>query len=200
MISTVQAQSRIAQTAAEQSGSGISEFITEFLSAIPLWIAAGVVIILSYFLGKFFKKIIGFRLARQQVHQEVMILAERAIFLGIMVLGFIVAFKIVGIDLATLFGFMGLGIGLALKDLLSNFIAGVLILTQKKFKIGDLVDVEEKSAPSPKSILALLRFAVLTEQISLFLMPPCSMQLSKISRPMLFAEYHWRLVCTTPLR
>ena len=200
MISTVQAQSRIAQTAAEQSGSGISEFITEFLSAIPLWIAAGVVIILSYFLGKFFKKIIGFRLARQQVHQEVMILAERAIFLGIMVLGFIVAFKIVGIDLATLFGFMGLGIGLALKDLLSNFIAGVLILTQKKFKIGDLVDVEGK-------IGTITEIDSRTTQIRSFdgtnLIIPNATMLNAVienSRPMLFAEYHWRLVCTTPLR
>jgi small-conductance mechanosensitive channel len=37
--------------------------------------------------------------------------------------------------------FLGVGIGFALKDLLSNFIAGIMNLTQKKFKIGDTIKI-----------------------------------------------------------
>lgn len=144
-FSTAYAQTRMAQTATQQSSNGVADFFNEFFEAVPLWIAAGIVVIVAYFFGKFLTKVISFRLARKQVHQEVMILVERSVFLGTMVLGVIIAFKIVGINLESLFGFMGLGIGLALKDLLSNFIAGVLILTQKKFKIGDMVNVDGKS-------------------------------------------------------
>jgi len=145
MISIAHAQSRLAGSAAQESGSGLSQFFAEFWEAVPLWIAAFIVILVSYFFAQFLKRIVSFRLARRQVHAEVMILAKRSIFVVVMVMGIIIAFKIVNIDLATLFGFMGLGIGLALKDILSNFIAGVLILTQKKFKIGDLVNVDGKT-------------------------------------------------------
>lgn len=144
-FSTAHAQSRLAQTATENSQEGLAQFFSDFFAAVPLWIAAAVVFVVSIFLGRALKKIISFRLAKRQVHQEVLILVERAVFAGVIILGLIISFKIVGIDIATLFGFMGLGIGLALKDFLSNFIAGVLILTQKKFKIGDIVSVDGKT-------------------------------------------------------
>lgn len=108
------------------------------------WLLAGLVIIITFFLAGFIKRIVGYRLARQQVHQEVLILTERAVYVGLIIMGIIIAFKIVNIDLSTLFGFIGLGVGLALKDLLSNFIAGVMILTQKKFKLGDFVRVDSE--------------------------------------------------------
>jgi small conductance mechanosensitive channel len=59
-----------------------------------------------------------------------------------MILGFLIAFAMVGIDIAAFLGFIGLGIGFALKDILANWIAGVIILTQKKFMIGDTVSVD----------------------------------------------------------
>jgi small conductance mechanosensitive channel len=132
-----------AQSVNEVSETATSVVQTFFTGAFN-WAMAGIVIVLTVILAGFIKRVVGYRLARRQMHQEVLILTERAIHVGLIILGIIIAFRIVDIDLSTLFGFIGLGVGLALKDLLSNFIAGVMILTQKKFKLGDYVRVESE--------------------------------------------------------
>ena len=139
-INTAFAQAAV-RTTQEQTSSGLSEFITGFFTAIPFWIAAGVVIFASFFLANVIKKIVIFRLSKRDLHREVLILIERMVYTGIVILGLLIAFQIVGIDLAIILGFIGLGVGFALKDLLANFFAGIMILTQKKFKIGDVVEV-----------------------------------------------------------
>ncbi|MBT6831832.1 mechanosensitive ion channel [bacterium] len=142
-IQTAHAQAtRMAQ---EESISGVSQFWTDLLHAVPLWIAAVVVFIASFFIAAFIRKIVSFRLGNKDMNREVMILIERTVHTGILILGLIISFQIVGIDLGSLLAFLGVGIGFALKDLLSNFFAGVMILTQKKFKIGDVVQVGENT-------------------------------------------------------
>lgn len=130
-----------AQSASDVAATS-STIVQSFFMGALNWVLAGIVIIVTVILAGFIKRVVGYRLARRQMHQEVLILTERTVYVGLIILGIIIAFRIVNIDLATLFGFIGLGVGLALKDLLSNFIAGVMILTQKKFKIGDYVRVE----------------------------------------------------------
>jgi small conductance mechanosensitive channel len=130
-------------TTQEQTSSGISQFFGDFFHMIPLIIAAGIVFILSFVFARFIKKIILFRLRNRDLGQEVMILIGRTIYATIVTLGAIIAFNIMGLDLSSLIAFLGVGIGFALKDLLSNFIAGVMILTQKKFQIGDVVKVDD---------------------------------------------------------
>ena len=120
------------RTTQEETTSGLTEFFTSFFTAIPFWIAAGVVIFASFFLANIIKKIVIFRLSKRDLHREVLILIERMVYTGIVVLGLIIAFKIVGINLALVLGFIGLGVGFALKDLLANFFAGIMILTQEK--------------------------------------------------------------------
>lgn len=46
-----------------------------------------------------------------------------------------------GSSLAALFGTLGIGIGLALKDNLSNLAAGIIILIFKAYKVGDEVNI-----------------------------------------------------------
>lgn len=131
-------------TAREETTSGLTQFFGDFLAAIPLWIAAGVVFFASFILAAAIKKIVSFRVSQKAQHElnrEVIILIERSVWFAIVMLGTIVSFGIVGINIATLIGFLGLGIGFAFKDLLANFIAGVVILTQKKFHIGDVVKI-----------------------------------------------------------
>lgn len=135
----------MAQTAQEESTSGVWLFWSDFLQAIPLWIAAAIVFIVSFFVAGFFRRVVSFRLGNKDLNREVMILIERTVYTGIVILGLIVSFQIVGIDLGSLLAFLGVGIGFALKDLLSNFFAGVMILTQKKFKIGDVVKVSDQT-------------------------------------------------------
>jgi small-conductance mechanosensitive channel len=62
----------------------------------------------------------------------------------IMVIGAIVAFQFIGIDLsglAVIFGLLSVGIGFGLQNITSNFISGLILLLERPIKIGDRVTV-----------------------------------------------------------
>ena len=133
-----------AYAAASNSATESVGFWATFGQRAWLWIAAGIIFVVSFWVALFIKKIVVMRLShkRQDLPQEVLMLVERVVYFLIVLFGVTIAFQLVGIDFASLIGFLGLGIGFAFKDLLSNFIAGVVILTQKKFKIGDIVEID----------------------------------------------------------
>ncbi|MGB0908954.1 MAG: mechanosensitive ion channel family protein [Nitrospirales bacterium] len=59
-------------------------------------------------------------------------------------LGGIIAFQFIGIDLssiAVIFGFLSVGIGFGLQHLTSNFIAGLMLLFERPIIVGDRVTV-----------------------------------------------------------
>jgi small-conductance mechanosensitive channel len=65
---------------------------------------------------------------------------------GIWMVGSIVALGVLGIDFAALLGALGLtsvAIGFSLKDVLSNYISGVILLAARPFRLGDQVVIKE---------------------------------------------------------
>jgi small-conductance mechanosensitive channel len=132
---------------AAKSKTSFFELFSTFLSSFPYWILAGVIFWMSFYIADIVKKIAVGRIiskAKYEVPQEGIILIGRVISAGIIVLGGVIALKIIGLDLGLLLGSVGLGVGFAFKDLLANFIGGVVILTQKKFKIGDLIKIDDQ--------------------------------------------------------
>ena len=73
---------------------------------------------------------------------------ERIVHYLIMVLGVVVAFQSIGVDLsglAVIFGFLSVGIGFGLQNVTSNFVAGLILLFERPINVGDRVligDVE----------------------------------------------------------
>jgi small-conductance mechanosensitive channel len=62
----------------------------------------------------------------------------------IMIIGAVVAFQFVGINLsglAVIFGLLSVGIGFGLQNVTSNFIAGLILLFEQPIKIGDRIMV-----------------------------------------------------------
>lgn len=62
----------------------------------------------------------------------------------VMVIGAIVAFQFIGIDLsglAVIFGLLSVGIGFGLQNITSNFVAGLILLFERPIKVGDRVTV-----------------------------------------------------------
>ncbi|TVQ19299.1 MAG: mechanosensitive ion channel family protein [Leptolyngbya sp. DLM2.Bin15] len=70
------------------------------------------------------------------------ILIGRLCYGGVWMLGSIVALGVLGLDFAALLGALGLtsvAIGFSLKDVLSNYMSGVILLAARPFRINDQV-------------------------------------------------------------
>ena len=71
-------------------------------------------------------------------------LIRQIVYYAVWVLGFIIAINALGFDpqaLATGLGLTSLALGFALKDILSNFVSGLLILLMRPFELGDEIVV-----------------------------------------------------------
>lgn len=71
--------------------------------------------------------------------------AARLASYAVLLLGLGVALQTIGVDLATLFAagaFFAVALGFAMQNVAQNFIAGVLLLTERSIKPGDVLEVE----------------------------------------------------------
>lgn len=69
---------------------------------------------------------------------------RRIIHYVIMIIGAIISFQFIGINLsglAVIFGLLSVGIGFGLQNVTSNFVAGLILLFERPIKIGDRVMV-----------------------------------------------------------
>jgi len=124
------------------TASQLATLFEKFIISIPLWIAAIIVIFISFIIAKIVRSIVESKLADSGIdeeHKEVQALAGRMTYLVIMTLGGTIGLKIAGIDLTTIIAAVGFGIGFALKDIIMNFIAGVMIIISRHFRVGDFV-------------------------------------------------------------
>jgi len=98
-----------------------------------------------FVLSRFVRGAARNQLKRTHVDPQVSILAVRLIYLGALVFGVIVFFT-VWLKNATLvfgsFGFLALAVSLAFQDILKNFIAGMFLLIERPFRIGDEITVD----------------------------------------------------------
>ncbi|HVA56233.1 MAG TPA: mechanosensitive ion channel domain-containing protein [Gammaproteobacteria bacterium] len=70
---------------------------------------------------------------------------SRILRYAVYVLGAVFAIQVLGIDMASLAlfgGAVGIGIGLGLQSIFSNFVSGIIILLEKTLKVGDFVELQ----------------------------------------------------------
>lgn len=136
------------QTAYAASGNGSDDgMFSSLVSSFGLWFLALGLFLSSFLIAALIKNLVMKRLRRSkhvQMHEELALLVERSVYFGVMMVMLVISFQVVGIDLTWILGAMSFGIGFAFKDLLSNFIGGIVILTQQKLKIGDLIKVGDR--------------------------------------------------------
>ena len=98
-------------------------------------IVAGIVLV--KFLKRYFEKI-----EMEHEQQKTAINLMEKITNGfIIVIAFTLALKIIGLDLTLILGAVMLGLSFGLRDVIKNYIAGLLILFKSPFSIGDIVKV-----------------------------------------------------------
>jgi small conductance mechanosensitive channel len=134
-----------AKDAAVEGGEAGVQGIIKFVATnIDNWIAALIIVVISYIIAKMATKAIKETMIRkkgEEVQESVLILVERMTTITIVSIGVIIALAINGLNFTVVIGAMSLGIGFALKDILGNFISGIIMLSQDRIRIGDFINV-----------------------------------------------------------
>ncbi|MGD8758843.1 MAG: mechanosensitive ion channel [Anaerolineales bacterium] len=116
-----------------------------FLAFLPR-LAAGVLIFLvALILSSWAARVVRRAMERRKRDQELIILLCMLTRWGILALGIVVALEqVTGGKLGGLIaglGVAGFTLGFALQDVAKNFVAGILLLLQQPFEIGDSIEV-----------------------------------------------------------
>lgn len=124
----------------------IQQLIRNTIANLPSLIGAFIVIIITWIVAGIVR-FIAFRWAKQtEGDSSTELLIGRLSYGGVWILGIIIALGVMGLDFATLLGALGLtsvAIGFSLKDVLSNYISGVILLAARPFRINDQVIIDD---------------------------------------------------------
>ena len=136
-------------------------------------IIAFIIILICFYGGAIIAKRIFMKLAEKSTQEQskVFLLIGSVVKIGLILLGFISAFGTLGIDVSAMvagLGLTGFALGFALKDALSNLLAGVLILFYQPFKCGDHIEV---AGCKGKVINIDLRYTTLESDEAEYLIP-----------------------------
>ena len=108
---------------------------TAVLLAVALWAATAT----SNFLDRRVQHVAG-------LTPSIQVLLGKLIRIGVMTVAIVIVLSAAGIDLSVLAvftGAIGVGVGLGLQKIVSNFVSGIILLADKSIKPGDVITVGE---------------------------------------------------------
>ncbi|RJP66975.1 MAG: mechanosensitive ion channel family protein [Candidatus Abyssobacteria bacterium SURF_17] len=103
------------------------------------------ILIVVIVLSKFVTRVLRFRvLSRLHIDESISYTLERTTYYAMIIIGAIIAFQFIGINLsglAVIFGLLSVGIGFGLQNITSNFISGLILLFERPIRVGDRITV-----------------------------------------------------------
>ena len=123
-------------------------FGERFIESLPNLLAALVFLAITVVLARLVRRGVEAGLRRTSTEAYVHLLVGKLAYFATMLLGTVVALSIGGVNLGWVVGSLGLvtvALGFALQDILSNFVAGIVLLLEHPFTRGDQIamgDVE----------------------------------------------------------
>lgn len=118
-------------------GTGRISLLDIMQGAVTLAILVWVANLVSRFLEYYLTKVIKLKAVAS-------VLIMKIVRVGLITLAFLVTLTLLGIDLTALAvfgGALGVGLGFGLQKVMSNYISGIIILTDKSIKPGDVIEV-----------------------------------------------------------
>jgi small-conductance mechanosensitive channel len=112
-------------------------------------IRALIILLVALIAGRLLRSYILRLGMRKRMNVNIAALGGNLLQVGLILLAIILILPIFGVDwaaLVTLLGAVGLAVSLAFQDLLRNFIAGIYILVERPFTIGDEITVQTSPA------------------------------------------------------
>tara|TARA_B100000029_G_C17372559_1_gene886720 strand:+ start:488 stop:985 length:498 start_codon:yes stop_codon:yes gene_type:complete len=124
-----------------------NEYIDLIMSKLPDILVALIVLIIFWIIAQLLNKTIS-KILNKHTSSSIPDVIGSIIKRTIIVIGFITSLGTLGVNVSGIIaglGISGVALSLALKDILSNFVSGVLIFIYEPFKVGDNIEVEGKT-------------------------------------------------------
>jgi small-conductance mechanosensitive channel len=130
------------------TSNSLNELLNTAADQLPFVIAGLLVLLLFWLIAKIVKAVFLYTSRKTKLDLRLRMLGSRLIGIAIIVVGIFTALTIMipkfGFsDLVAGLGFSSFIVGFATKDILNNFLSGVLVLWQEPFKMGDYVFVND---------------------------------------------------------
>src|SRR5579863_6270059 len=125
-----------------------ANILNEIISLLPNFILGMVIFILFLVAASLAKSLTRRVMLRRLPRQGMALLLARLVHISIALVGFLIALSIVApsfqaADLVKVLGIGTVAIGFAFQNILQNFLAGILLLLQESFQIGDCIKVND---------------------------------------------------------
>jgi small conductance mechanosensitive channel len=122
----------------------LQEIVLQGMIFIPKLIVAIVIFLFTLWVSGFLARLVRKHAEQREVDPELRILLERLTYWAALTLGTIVALDKVNFNITGFvagLGILGFTVGFALQDIAKNFVAGILLLLQQPFDVGDIIEV-----------------------------------------------------------
>ncbi|MBN2147218.1 MAG: mechanosensitive ion channel family protein [Anaerolineales bacterium] len=126
----------------------LQELLTAFILFLPKIIVALVVFAASLLVAALLARAVRRSMERRGSEVQITLLITRLTRWGMIILGVVLALQQVDFDVTAFLaglGVAGFTIGFAIQDVSKNFVAGMLLLLQQPFNIGDFIEVGDFS-------------------------------------------------------
>ena len=121
----------------------LEETVRRIISFVPRFMVAILLFLMFYVLASMIRRVMRRSLQRfPHLPTSVRILIARSTYILVLLFGFMVALSAANVNVTAVLaslGVAGFALGFAFKDILENFIAGILLLFARPFEIGDQV-------------------------------------------------------------
>lgn len=128
-------------------GQAFTDLWHKIANVGPKWLVALVILVITFIVAHFVRKLVQKAVGRASRQGNVDLLIARGASVLVWLLGIILALSEIGMSFTAALAALGLasvGIGFALQGVLSNLFAGVILLIQHPFVIGDQIRVGEQ--------------------------------------------------------
>ena len=118
----------------------------KLVEIVPGLFEGALILLVFWLVASIGRRLIAVAAPRVRADTSVVLLLSRLYYYSVLVFGAITALGTAGLDVRALvagLGLTGFALGFALKDVLSNFVAGVMLLAYRPFHIGDLIEMGE---------------------------------------------------------
>jgi small-conductance mechanosensitive channel len=124
----------------------LDTFRAKAVAALPAILTGAAVLLVFWIVAAVGRRLIALAAPRVKADTGVVLLLSRLYYYGVLVFGLITALGTAGLNVGALvagLGLTGFALGFALKDVLSNFVSGIMLLAYRPFHIGDVIEMGE---------------------------------------------------------